>query len=243
MNSFRTRRRLLLSLTLFPSEPENYQLIKKYTSSGIFEAPEDGWFKIELFGASGNGGSSGLFIGSRVVGDSTTGESYEEEVYYHTGGGGGGGGGCAVSEIRLKKGEKITLTIGETGSVSKAAIASSMEDYPAMNVVSGGNGGKGSVGAGGGGGYGAAGGSGGSYGGGGGGGWGGRGGTAYVGGGGGGGYGLSGAGGSGSSGGSGSDGGYAAGGGGAQYAAGLRAGNGGGGIVIITYYANEVGAE
>lgn len=210
-------------------------------SGGTYGGGGGGTSARYLSDGAGKGGSSGTGYAGGI--------SYENEnesSSYYAGGGGGGYTSSGINASRSTGGaggsgqDTTALSLEFTGT-GTAGTASNRGGGGGGGY--GGNGGKGSVGAGGGGGYGAAGGSGGSYGGGGGGGWGGRGGAGSVGGGGGGGYGLSGAGGSGSSGGSGSDGGYAAGGGGAQYAAGLRAGNGGSGIVIITYYANEVGAE
>lgn len=72
------RRRMLISGGGFPAEPSAYELIGTYTSSGSFIATENGWFQVEVFGASGNGGSSAyktaamntirFFAGGRVGG-------------------------------------------------------------------------------------------------------------------------------------------------------------------------------
>lgn len=144
--------------SLFPSAPSAYNLIGTYTSSQTWTAPEDGWYRIEDQGASGNGGSR------------------KYSTKYTNDGGGGGGGGCAISEIKMKKGDTIVITIGNypTSSTNKnnggqagtttAVINSSLESYSALTVTGaysgyagsttngtnkGGNGGAGGVGSGG----------------------------------------------------------------------------------------------
>lgn len=132
MNSFISRRRLLMGLVLFPAEPESYLEIVRYTSSGSFFAPEDGFFEIELHGASGCGGEAKT--------------SGEEGI---PGGGGGGGGGCAVSRIKMKKDDKISFVLGkateessassvEYSGDSSAVIESSFDEYDSTLSVSGG---------------------------------------------------------------------------------------------------------
>ena len=109
------------------SSPTSYNLISTYTSSQTWTAPEDGYFQIEVFGASGNGGAA-----------------ITASDYGKRGGGGGGGGGYANSRIKMKKGETIVLTVGGVGSTTKATINSSLESYASPQVTSGSNGGSGS---------------------------------------------------------------------------------------------------
>lgn len=117
---------MLATMGGFPSEePTAYTLIKKYTASGTFTAPESGYFQIEVFGASGSGGA--VYRGK-----------------YYIPGGGGGGGGYACSRIKLKKGDKVIYTIGRVGATSSANIGSSVEAYNNLQVTSGNNGGNGS---------------------------------------------------------------------------------------------------
>lgn len=123
------RRRLLLNGG-FPKKPTDYEIINTYTSSATFTAPENGYFQIEVFGASGKGGKN--------YDDNMPGIDYE--IYFHSGGG-GGGGGYAASRIKLKKGDTVVLSPGGVGVASYARISSSIEEYSPLNVTSGANGG------------------------------------------------------------------------------------------------------
>lgn len=116
------------TITFFPAEPTEYTLIETYTASQSWTAPEDGYFKIEVFGASGKGGKAYAY--------------YRDNKYYYwgNGGGGGGGGGYACSNIKLKKGDVIAIVSGAVGSDSTATINSSLESYSKMTVTSGANG-------------------------------------------------------------------------------------------------------
>lgn len=116
------------SLTFFPEEPSAYNQLALITSSQTWTAPENGWFQIEVFGASGNGGN----------GKSSTFKTY--------GGGGGGGGGYSCSRIKMNKGDTISLTVGAIGSTSSASINSSLESYSKLSVTYGRNGTDGRVG-------------------------------------------------------------------------------------------------
>lgn len=106
----------------FPAEPTAYNLIGTYTSSQTWTAPEDGYFQIEVFGASGNGGST-----------------QRTDRYMYLGSGGGGGGYACSKGIKLKKGDTIALVAATAGSTSSATIKSSVESYSALSVTSGGN--------------------------------------------------------------------------------------------------------
>lgn len=114
-------------VSLFPSEPSAYRLIASYTASQTWTAPEDGYFQIEVFGASGNGGWTECDHGINLKYNCAT-------------GGGGGGGGYACSRVKMNKGDTIALTVGATGSTTSAAINSSLESYSSPQVTSGKNG-------------------------------------------------------------------------------------------------------
>lgn len=111
------------SLTFFPEEPSSYNQLALITSSQTWTAPENGYFQIEVFGASGNGGNG-------------------KYGPYYCSGGGGGGGGYACSRIKMTKGDSIALIVGAVGAVSSASINSSLETYSVMSVTSGTNGGN-----------------------------------------------------------------------------------------------------
>ena len=114
----------------FPKEPSAYELMETYTASQTFSAPEDGYFQIEVFGASGNGGS-GVYMFS----------SYAKCSYDITGGG-GGGGGYACSRVMMKKGDTAVFVCGASGAVSSAEINSSVKNYEKLSVTSGASGGN-----------------------------------------------------------------------------------------------------
>ena len=82
----------------FPElQPEmDYTLIGKYTTSQIWTAPEDGTYKIEVHGASGNGGRGTIYDFEDSDGD----------VWYNWGAGDGGGGsgyGCSIGKVHRWK--------------------------------------------------------------------------------------------------------------------------------------------
>lgn len=109
----------------FPAQPTSYTLISQYTSSTTFTAPEDGYFQIEVFGASHGGG---MYAYAQA--------DVNPEYYCFGGGGGGGGGGAAISRVKLKKGDKIAIVCGAVGSTSSATINSSLESYTKLQVTS-----------------------------------------------------------------------------------------------------------
>lgn len=111
----------------FPEAPSAYSLIGKYTSNQTWTAPEDGYFQIEVFGASGKGGAADFNAAS----GGATGAS----------GGGGGGGGYACSRVKLKKGDTVVIVRGAVGATSSATINSTLESYSTVSVTSGENGG------------------------------------------------------------------------------------------------------
>ena len=122
----------------FPETPTEYSLINKYTESTIFTAPEDGWYKFEVFGASGNGGKG--------YGNYDTYEdSYGDTVYRYVAasGGSGGNGGYSSSVVKLKQGDTVDLTVGAVGTDTSVTANSTVgESYDIIQVTSGGNGGN-----------------------------------------------------------------------------------------------------
>lgn len=117
------------NLSFFPAEPSSYEYMALITSSQIWTAPEDGYFQIEVFGASGNGGAYAY-------------ERNTSSTFYTGFGGGGGGGGYACSRVKLNKGDTVVITRSTT---CEAVINSSLETYSTMSVTSGGNGGAGTA--------------------------------------------------------------------------------------------------
>ena len=117
----------------FPAEPTEYLPIDKYTASQTWIAPESGWFKIEVHGASGNGGL-GANTSFEVDGDGG--------YYVALGGGSGAGGGYGCSLVKLSAGDIVTLNIGAVGADTVVEINSSMESYDTIVVSPGGNGGN-----------------------------------------------------------------------------------------------------
>lgn len=115
----------------FPADPTSYSLIGTYTTSQTWTAPENGYFMIEVHGASGKGGNA-----SKVAAASPAGS------YYFSTGSGGGGSGYACSVVRLKEGDTVEIACGAVGIVSQAVVTSSytVEDSHTMKVTSGGNG-------------------------------------------------------------------------------------------------------
>lgn len=132
----------------FPLKPESiddYTLYRKYTGTQTFTAPEDGWYKIRVFGASGMGS------------EGDTGEYTNEDgdtVYTAVGGRGGQGGGYACSIVKFNKGDTIVITCGEggvkplygyarEGTTTTVIIKSSFGEYSrTINITSGANGDK-----------------------------------------------------------------------------------------------------
>lgn len=119
----------------FPHEPDSYSLIGKYTTEQTWTAPEDGYFMIEVHGASGNGGLPADY-------------DYEDDgaSYTHVAcGGSGAGGGYACSIVKLRKGDTIVTSSFAVGSVATVYINSSVDVYSNILVSSGGNGGNASA--------------------------------------------------------------------------------------------------
>lgn len=125
----------------FPAEPSSYALIGTYSSSQTFTAPEDGYYQIEVYGASGNGGAASKSQ-SNFMNEEGTGP--DTNIAY---GGGGGGGGYAKSIVKLNKGDTVILSGFSIGSTTSAVISSSQDSESSitMSITSGGNGGNGSA--------------------------------------------------------------------------------------------------
>lgn len=126
----------------FPAEPASYALIDTYTTEQTWIAPEDGWFKIEVHGASGNGGTDGT-NGQWTSTTEVDGETVRFTVVKT--GGSGGGGAYACSIVKLNEGDTVVLSSFAVGSVATVQIDSSQEQYAEILVKSGGNGGDGST--------------------------------------------------------------------------------------------------
>lgn len=126
--------------SLFPEKPENesdYTLISEFTSTQSFTAPEDGWFLIEVHGASGNGGGSGVGSGTWY----TTEDDEGERMYGYKTGGSGAGGGYGASIVKLKKSDRVVMTVGAVGEVTGVLVeATAGESYAEIVVEPGGNG-------------------------------------------------------------------------------------------------------
>lgn len=124
----------------FPAEPTGYILIDTYTSSGTFTAPEDGWYQIEVHGASGNGGTSAPHDY-----DDPDDEGMQDVKIFEAAGGGGSGYVC--SRVCLKKGDTVVYVVGAVGLNSTATVNSSVtgESYTQLVVTPGGNGGSGNI--------------------------------------------------------------------------------------------------
>lgn len=114
-------------------------LLQTYTDNGTFTAPQKGSFQIEIFGASGSGGTSDR--PNKFV------DEQGEEYNLGATGGGGGGGGYAVSIVRLCENDVINVVVGRVGGTSSASVVSSYDtEYNhTLSVTSGGNGGNGRV--------------------------------------------------------------------------------------------------
>lgn len=112
----------------FPLKPESindYTLYRTYSVTyyaQTFTAPEDGWYKFVLFGASGSGGD-GEEDSKDGVGAGAA------------GGGGGGGGGACISIVKMNKNDTAVISTGSTGNGSQIVInATAGEKYSQMTV-------------------------------------------------------------------------------------------------------------
>ena len=117
-----------------PSSIDDYTWIETYLTDGDFTALQTGWYKIEVFGASGNGGSPTLFSISNND-DETVGVTYYRAA-------GGGGGAYACDQVMLNAGDKLTITTGTPGNNTSVVFNATVEGQECKDIVaiSGGNG-------------------------------------------------------------------------------------------------------
>lgn len=109
----------------FPDEPMYYNVIETVSTAGDWTVPEDGWFKIELFGASGSGGNA-------VSG--TYSDSEGDTVYESTSGFGGGGGAYSLSEgVAMNAGDIIRCST-ETNGTTTLNVYSSVAEVGAITM-------------------------------------------------------------------------------------------------------------
>lgn len=120
------------SPSTFPSAPSNYLLAAVFTETKIIKVPENGWFQLEIHGASGNGGYG------------TQQEWYDsdDDLYMRYSAGSGGGGGAYVlsNGIKLNKDDEIHLTVDTAGNMTVEIHSTTGEVYTTMTATSGSNG-------------------------------------------------------------------------------------------------------
>lgn len=80
--------------------PKTWTFLQAFTSNGNFRVPKDGWYRVECFGQSKNGGNGG------DGGLTSAGIAYGGD-----GGDGGSSGGYSCSYLRLKEGVRIPITV------------------------------------------------------------------------------------------------------------------------------------
>ena len=89
----------------FPSEPTDYLDCAEISHTTEYEVPENGYFRIDVIGAGGKGGSElSKKSGSTAIASA----------------GGGGTGGYARSEVKLYKGDIISISFSDTLTVSSS---------------------------------------------------------------------------------------------------------------------------
>lgn len=89
----------------FPSEPTDYLDCAEISHTTEYEVPENGYFRIDVIGAGGKGGSElSTKSGSTAIASA----------------GGGGTGGYARSEVKLYKGDIISISFSDTLTVSSS---------------------------------------------------------------------------------------------------------------------------
>ena len=113
----------------FPAKPESeadYTLYRSYgAGKSTFTAPEDGWYKIIVYGPSGNGGDGDNDDKSGVGA-------------FAAGGGGGGGGAVAISIVKMNKDDTVVFSNASVGNTSTATFnATAGERYSNITVTSG----------------------------------------------------------------------------------------------------------
>ena len=135
--------RMIVPKLGFPEEPTEYEEIYLYTESATFTAPENGWYKVELFGAGANGTSATVSGTTMNLYDKPNAITGTNEVVQSsnkvTQGKAGKAGGKSTSIIKLKKGDTLIFVCGEAGSTSSLVINSTVDDtsYDTMYANSG----------------------------------------------------------------------------------------------------------
>lgn len=89
----------------FPAEPTEYSTCAEITATQEYVIPENGYFRIDAIGKSGNGGDESSHSGYKVVVS-----------------GGGGTGGHSRSEIVAYAGDIININIGDRVTISSNDI-------------------------------------------------------------------------------------------------------------------------
>ena len=117
----------------FPTEPTEYILLETVTASKTWTAPESGYFQIEVYGASGNGGKG--WGGRGTVGSGTEDDPVTTETCNMGGGGGGSGAYSSSLLIALNVGDTIELVCGAIGNDTSAQIHSSVSDEDNLTMT------------------------------------------------------------------------------------------------------------
>lgn len=127
-----------------PAE-DAFSIYGTYNENIDWKAPYDGWFKIEVYGASGSGGTSDYPIQWTDPGEDYDDDGEPDETgttYYSVAGGGSGGnGGYSCSIVKLKKDNIVNIIIGNTGAQTIVKINSDLDEYNVIIINSGGDGG------------------------------------------------------------------------------------------------------
>lgn len=117
--------------------PEKWRFLQAFTSNGTFTMEKNKWYRVHVFGKSGDGGNSRI-------------EAAQYTQSYSPGAGGGGAGGYAQSILMEKQATAVPITINPSlssfGSYMTAYAGARGNDsstqYGAVNKT-GGNGGAG----------------------------------------------------------------------------------------------------
>lgn len=91
---------------VLPELPSSYYEIERVTGPKTWVAPETGWFKFVLVGASGSGGDGDYYI-----------DTYKPAFSSGASGGSGGSGGICISKHGILKGESISINF-QNGGIS-----------------------------------------------------------------------------------------------------------------------------
>lgn len=102
-----------------PASDDEYIPYGTYSINTDWKAPYTGWYKIEVFGASGAGGTP-----TECGFDEEADGSVNVRCYKS---GGGGSGGYTYSIVALNKDDTVSIVAGESGSLTSAAITSTQD--------------------------------------------------------------------------------------------------------------------